>query len=189
MIEINGNVGPYNSASAENYSRNAAYNVIFDEKKSNEKTSNVNSVDEIEFKNIKYSNLQGAPTSEYIKCAKAYSLEMINSLDKNNNGKVEKDEFIPQNTPVGMKTMLEKFFDVLDLNKDGAVDTSENIAFVLAIDSVIITDDLKTIKVEKPDGYIDGKNKMNMDKYILQFPDKAKELLKTIYNTIVEKAS
>lgn len=178
MIEINGKTGPYNLNSIEGYSRNAAYNFmkLSEQNKEKEKTVDIKNIEDIEFENVQYSNLKNASADEYIKCAKIFSQESIKCMDKN-NGRVEKDEFITQNTPAGMKPMLEKFFDVVDLNKDGAIDEDENTALIISMDSAIISDDLTTVKIEKPDGYINSKNKMNTDKYILQFPDKARDLL------------
>jgi len=179
MLEINGGVGPYNSNTRDGYSRNAAHNVMQHDKEVKQKS--VCNLNEIEFENIKYSLLQNSSADEYVKDAKVFSDESMKALT--NNGKVSKEEFIPTSTPKAMKKMLNKFFKGVDLNKDGYIDNNENTAVVLAMDSVTISDDFKSVKVGTPDGYIDGKNKQNVDNYIMNVPEKAIKLLTNISKT------
>jgi len=176
MLEINGSSGPYNPSTREGYSKNAAYNVMQHDKEVKQKLAN--SVDEIEFENIQYSSLKGAAADEYVKDAKIYNKENMKALTSNE--KVKKEEFIPENAHVGMKAMLEKFFKVVDLNQDGYIDLDESTALTLAQDSVTISDDLNTVKIGTPDGYIENNNKKNIDKYIMEFPEKARDLFKNI---------
>lgn len=176
MLEINGSSGPYNPNTREGYSKNAAYNVMQHDKEVKQKSAN--SIDEIEFENIQYSNLKDATADEYVKDAKIYNTENMKALTSNE--KVKKEEFIPENAPAGMKTMLEKFFAGVDLNQDGYIDLDESTALTIAQDSVAISDDLNTVKIGKPDGYIENNNKKNIDKYIMAFPEKARDLFKNI---------
>ena len=77
-----------------------------------------------------------------------------------------------------MREMLTKFFNVLDLNNDGYIDLKENTAHVMLMDCAKISDDLENVTMENPDGVIDSHNKKNIDRYILERPEQAKQLLK-----------
>lgn len=173
-MNITGDNGIYNSQTREGYSRNAAYNVMQHDKQVKE--SNSKNLDEIEFENIRYSKLQQATRDEYIKDAKIYADETIKALS--NNGKVTKEQFIPRNVIPAMRNMLETFFSVLDLNNDGYIDLKENTAHVMAMDCSNISDDLSHMKETKADGIIESNNKKNLDRYILEKPKEAQELLK-----------
>lgn len=173
-MNITGDNGIYNPQTREGYSRNAAYNVMQHDKQVKE--SNSKNLDEIEFENIKYSKLQQASRDEYIKDAKNYADETIKSLS--NNGRVTKEQFIPKNVIPAMRNMLETFFSVLDLNNDGCIDLKENTAHVMTMDCTNISDDLSLIKETEADGIIENDNKKNIDRYILEKPKEAQELLK-----------
>lgn len=173
-MNITGETGIYNSSTREGYARNAAYNVMQHDKAV--KSSNSKSLDEIEFENIRYSMLQQASKDEYIKDAKIYADESIKALSK--NGKVSKDDFIPKDVIPDMRDMLSKFFNVIDLNHDGYIDINENTAHVMVMDCAKISDDLNTVTIESADGVIDSHNKKNIDRYILERPEQAKQLLK-----------
>lgn len=171
-MEINGKTGPYNPNTREGYSRNAAYNVMQHDK--DVKQSSANNLNDIEFENIQYSSLKGASVDEYIKDAKVYTQESMKTITT--KGKVSQSEFIPQNTPEKMKVMLEKFFKGVDLNQDGYIDENESATVVLAMDSINISDDFQNIEMNTPDGYIESKNKKNIDRYIMEFPEKSRAL-------------
>ncbi len=173
-MDITGNSGIYDSSTREGYSRNAAYNVMEHDKLV--KSGNSKNLDEIEFENIRYSKLKQATKDEYIKDAKIYADESIKALS--DNGKVSKKQFIPQDALPAMKEMLNKFFDVLDLNKDGYVDATENARHVIAMDCAKISDDLETITIETADGVVESHNKKNLDRLILEKPEQAQQLLK-----------
>ena len=173
-MNITGETGIYNSSSREGYARNAAYNVMQHDKQV--KASNSKNLDEIEFENIRYSMFKQATKDEYIKDAKIYADESIKALS--DNGKVSKEQFIPIDVIPAMREMLTKFFNVIDLNNDGYIDINENTAHVMVMDSAKISDDLENVTIEIPDGVIDSHNKKNIDKYILERPEQAKQLLK-----------
>ncbi len=84
-----------------------------------------------------------------------------------------------------MRRMLEKFFSVLDLNNDGYIDLNENTAHVMLIDTVNISNDLSKVTKTCADGIIDSTNKKNIDKYILEKPEHAKQLLKEQLTKII----
>jgi hypothetical protein len=48
----------------------------------------------------------------------------------------------------------------------------------MVMDGAKISDDLENVTMEKADGVIDSHNKKNIDKYILEKPEQAKQLLK-----------
>ncbi|MCQ2754779.1 MAG: hypothetical protein MJ231_07000 [bacterium] len=173
-MNITGETGIYNSATREGYTRNAAYNVMQHDKQV--KASNNKNLDEIEFENIRYSMLQQATKDEYIKDAKIYADESIKALS--DRGKVSKDDFIPKDVIPAMREMLTKFFDVIDLNNDGYIDLNENAAHVMIMDCAKISDNLENVTMEYADGVIDSHNKKNIDRYILEKPEQAKQLLK-----------
>ena len=173
-MNITGETGIYNSSTREGYARNAAYNVMQHDKQV--KASNSKNLDEIEFENIRYSMLQQATKDEYIKDAKVYAYESIKALS--NTGRVSKEDFIPKDVIPAMREMLTKFFNVLDLNNDGYIDLKENTAHVMLMDCAKISDDLENVTMENPDGVIDSHNKKNIDRYILERPEQAKQLLK-----------
>ena len=77
-----------------------------------------------------------------------------------------------------MREMLTKFFNVIDLNNDGYIDINENTAHVMVMDCAKISDDMENVTMENPDGVIDSHNKKNIDRYILERPEQAKQLLK-----------
>ncbi len=172
-MNITGETGIYNSLTREGWARNAAYNVMQHDKQV--KSSDSKNLDEIVFENIKYSMLEQATKDEYIKDAKIYADESIKALS--DKGKVSKEDFIPKNVIPSMREMLNKFFDVLDLNKDGYIDLNENTAHVLVMDCAKVSDDLNTVTIENADGVIDSHNKKNIDRYILERPEQAKQLL------------
>jgi Ca2+-binding EF-hand superfamily protein len=173
-MDITGETGIYNSSTREGYAKNTAYNVMQHDKQV--KSSNSKNLDEIEFENIRYSMLQQATKDEYIKDAKIYADESIKALS--DKGKVSKEDFIPKDAIPAMREMLTKFFNVIDLNNDGYIDTNENTAHVMVMDCAKISDDLKTVTMETPDGVIDSHNKKNIDRYILESPEQAQQLLK-----------
>jgi Ca2+-binding EF-hand superfamily protein len=173
-MNITGETGIYNSSTREGYARNAAYNVMQHDKQV--KASNSKNLDEIEFENIRYSMLQQATKDEYIKDAKIYADESIKALS--DKGKVSKEDFIPKDVIPTMRKMLTKFFNVIDLNNDGYIDINENTAHVMVMDCAKISDDLENVTMENADGVIDSHNKKNIDRYILERPEQAKQLLK-----------
>ena len=77
-----------------------------------------------------------------------------------------------------MREMLTKFFNVIDLNNDGYIDINENTAHVMTMDCAKISDDLENVTMENADGVIDSHNKKHIDRYILERPEQAKQLLK-----------
>ena len=171
---MTGETGIYNSTTREGYARNAAYNVMQHDKQV--KSSNSKNLDEIEFENIRYSMLQQATKDEYVKDAKVYADESIKALS--DKGKVSKEDFIPKDVITAMREMLTKFFNVIDLNNDGYIDLKENTAHVMVMDCAKISDDLENVTMENADGVIDSKQKKNIDRYILERPEQAKQLLK-----------
>lgn len=173
-MNITGETGIYNATTREGYARNAAYNVMQHDKQV--KSSNSKNLNEIEFENIRYSMLQQATKDEYIKDAKIYADESIKALS--NNGKVSREDFIPKDAIPAMRDMLNKFFSVIDLNNDGYIDIKENTAHVMVMDCAKVTDDLNTVTIENADGVIDSHNKKNIDRYILERPEQAKQILK-----------
>ena len=174
MSNITGETGIYNSSTREGYARNTAYNVMQHDKQV--KASNSKNLDEIEFENIRYSMLQQATKDEYVKDAKIYADESIKALS--DKGKVSKEDFIPKDVIPAMREMLTKFFNVIDLNNDGYIDINENTAHVMVMDCAKISDDMENVTMENPDGVIDSKQKKNIDRYILERPEQAKQLLK-----------
>ena len=173
-MNITGETGIYNPTTREGYARNVAYNVMQHDRQV--KSSNSKNLDEIEFENIRYSMLQQATKDEYVKDAKIYADESIKALS--DKGKVSKEDFIPKDVIHAMRDMLTKFFNVLDLNNDGYVDINENTAHVMVMDCAKISDDLNTVVMETADGVIDSHNKKNIDRYILERPEQAKQLLR-----------
>ena len=173
-MNITGETGIYNPTTREGWARNAAYNVMQHDRQV--KSSNSKDLDEIEFENIRYSMLQQATKDEYVKDAKIYADESIKALS--DKGKVSKEDFIPKDVIPAMREMLTKFFNVIDLNNDGYIDINENTAHVMVMDCAKISDDLENVTMENADGIIDSHNKKNIDRYILERPEQAKQLLK-----------
>ena len=120
--------------------------------------------------------LQQATKDEYVKDAKIYADESIKALS--DKGNVSKEDFIPKDVIPAMREMLMKFFNVIDLNNDGYIDINENTAHVMVMDRAKVSDNLNTVTMENADGIIDSKQKKNIDRYILERPEQAKQLLR-----------
>ena len=120
--------------------------------------------------------LQHATKDEYVKDAKIYADENIRALS--DKGNVSKEDFIPKDVIPAMREMLTKFFNVIDLNNDGYIDINENTAHVMVMDCAKISDDMENVTMENPDGVIDSKQKKSIDRYILERPEQAKQLLR-----------
>ena len=120
--------------------------------------------------------LQQATKDEYVKDAKIYADESIKALS--DKGKVSKEDFIPKDVVPAMREMLMKFFNVIDLNNDGYIDINENTAHVMVMDRAKVSDNLNTVTMENADGIIDSKQKKSIDRYILERPEQAKQLLR-----------
>lgn len=173
-MNINGDKGPFDNKTPVGRGANAGYQVTDLLKKGE--------YDKLEFATIEY--MPKFPDGKYsVDAALAFSRESLKAIDKDLNGHITKDEFnltqestqeqvLPQNLKQRLSGILDKIFDVIDINNDGKVDNAENTAYTVFQDSC----------KEEFNGKTTHASRLLADKMILMKTDYAKEKLRELHN-------